>query len=394
MWIFSKTLDELCDEDLQGLVTHGVGEGVSLEFKREAYGSREAEVKEMLRDVCSMANAVGGTLVIGIEEDGEGRALRVVPTSNAEAEANRIIASSVANISERIPGLRSRAIPIQGGHVIVIHIPRSYRKPHMITFQGATDFWVRHDRQKSRMSIAEIRAAITATEDFEMKAEKLIEQRRQILPQPPWRAVFALTGTPLLLEPGRVDISERRLANLLKAPPTFRPQGGVALAYEDRVEPTVRGLKTASGSSQRLEVFRNGHVEFTVSERERIAEYKKELSAWVIRHWAIAEYVRNFVHFLVAFRTLTEITDPYLVGLAMWKCEGSLMKEGIRDPFGIGTANRWEEGDCMVLEPVVAALDEQADGIVRRLVDGFWNAFHFMRCPFFDNEGKFYIPRG
>lgn len=44
----------------------------------------------------------------------------------------------------------------------------------MITFQGATEFWIRHDRQNARMSIAEIRAATRATEDLVAKVDQAL----------------------------------------------------------------------------------------------------------------------------------------------------------------------------------------------------------------------------
>jgi predicted HTH transcriptional regulator len=96
----------------------------------------------MLRDISSMANAEGGALVVGIDEDGEDAAQRLMPVPDAEMQANRIIASCSANIAERIPGLQARPVPIGGGFAIVVRVPRSYRKPHMITFGGVTDFWV------------------------------------------------------------------------------------------------------------------------------------------------------------------------------------------------------------------------------------------------------------
>ena len=53
-------------------------EGGNLEFKQAMYQRKDpAAVKELLRDVNSMANANGGALVIGVEEDGEGTALRL-----------------------------------------------------------------------------------------------------------------------------------------------------------------------------------------------------------------------------------------------------------------------------------------------------------------------------
>jgi len=51
----------------------------------------------------------------------------------------------------------------------------------MITYEKRNELWVRHDRQKSKMSIAEVRTAITATQELAMRVEALVERRKQIV---------------------------------------------------------------------------------------------------------------------------------------------------------------------------------------------------------------------
>src|SRR5438477_3441140 len=132
MWPFAKPLDALRDDDFQALVAAGAREGIGLEFKQAMYDRRDpGHVPEILRDVSSIANAGGGVLLIGMEEDGEGTATRPAPIRDAETEANRLITLCNTHIEERIPGLRAVRVPSGGGDVIVVHIPTSYRKPHM-----------------------------------------------------------------------------------------------------------------------------------------------------------------------------------------------------------------------------------------------------------------------
>jgi hypothetical protein len=59
--------DNIKVADLQELVDAGATESQVLEFKRDAYGSADADKKELLKDVSSFANMHGGHLVIGIE---------------------------------------------------------------------------------------------------------------------------------------------------------------------------------------------------------------------------------------------------------------------------------------------------------------------------------------
>jgi predicted HTH transcriptional regulator len=211
VWIFSKPLDQLAGEDFVFLIANRVRESATLEFKRDVYGANNAGIREMARDVSALANAEGGILIIGMAEDDDGVAKELCGVPEAEIQANRLIASCMANVSERIPGLRALPIPLVSGHVIVAQIPRSYRRPHMITFEGANDFWIRHDRQKSRMSIAEVRTAVTMTEELERKVERFLEDRRRGWAEEE-KTIFVLSATPLLLEEGRIAVTDVRLA--------------------------------------------------------------------------------------------------------------------------------------------------------------------------------------
>ena len=63
--MFTKPVSQLTRQDLdRGL---GVAESDHVEFKRDAYGRRDSDTREFLKDISSMANAVGGFLLIGVE---------------------------------------------------------------------------------------------------------------------------------------------------------------------------------------------------------------------------------------------------------------------------------------------------------------------------------------
>lgn len=391
MWPFTHRLEALTEADLQRLIAAGVRESTTLEFKREMYRRNAKHTREMLRDVAAMANAEGGVLIIGMKEDGQGTAQQLIPVPDAEAEANRLVQLCLAHISERIPGLQARPVPINGGDVVVVRVPRSYRRPHMITFEGVTDFWVRHDRQKSRMSVAELRTAVMATEDAEMKAQRFGKSR--IANALNRRAVIMLGATPLLLEDGRVSVDDARLPRLLRQPPTFRPLVGAALSTPlCDVHPTLRGLAGVTPGIQELEIFRNGHVEFLRFQRELVLEQLQGLPHPTLLEWVVAEYIRNFMHFVAALRDITEIVDPYVVRVAVFNCRGVTMAEAGFDVLGHGNIKEWSEGDHLILDPIITHADEAGDRAAQRIADRFWNAFHFNRCPFFLEDGRFHIP--
>jgi predicted HTH transcriptional regulator len=160
MSVFGKPLDQATEADLQDLVQNQVRERQTLEFKRDPYPSNDKGKREMLRDISAMANAYGGEVLMGLAETGDGIASGVAGISDGERMAQSIESSCLSNIDERIGGLKTQAVLLANRkHVVIIQIPQSLRMPHMVTFQGLNQFWIRHDRQKSRMSTDEIREA-------------------------------------------------------------------------------------------------------------------------------------------------------------------------------------------------------------------------------------------
>ena len=151
-----KRLPDLQVEDLQRLVNDQVQERDTVEYKRDMYGNSDADKREMLKDITSMANHRGGYLLIGIDENDEGIPTNVVgiePGNHVE----RVTSCCLDNVDKRVLGLGIKDIPLGNGRmVIVISIPESINAPHIVTHKGLNQFWKRHGRQKDKMTIDEI----------------------------------------------------------------------------------------------------------------------------------------------------------------------------------------------------------------------------------------------
>lgn len=107
--------------------------------------------------------------------------------------------------------------------------------------------------------------------------------------------------------------------------------------------------------------------------------------------WAVAEVVRNFLHFLVALRAQAGINDPHLVGIWLYNCLGVGLPLRFIGRFGHGPVNQWNEGNDLFVGPMLTHLDAP-DPAAKQLADRFWNAFHFGGCPFFGADGTLAIP--
>ncbi|MEV0307817.1 AlbA family DNA-binding domain-containing protein [Nonomuraea fuscirosea] len=109
---------------LELLSSGQIGEAEDLEYKRELYGNGDSQRRELCKDVAALANTRGGLLVVGIQENDQGRAIALSDVSLSDAEATRMhqtIGSGVHPLPtfEIIP-VENPATPGAGCYVIVV----------------------------------------------------------------------------------------------------------------------------------------------------------------------------------------------------------------------------------------------------------------------------------
>lgn len=159
--MFNKPVEDLEESDLQFLLDHGVYEQRTLEYKLIPRYSLDEERKEFLADVSSFANSSGGYLLIGIKE-AEGRAVELpgVGLMNPDAETLKIESILRDGIQPRIPGIAVKPVLLSSGKfILVLHIPKSWAAPHMITLKSWSRFYARNSAGKYMLDVNEIRSA-------------------------------------------------------------------------------------------------------------------------------------------------------------------------------------------------------------------------------------------
>jgi hypothetical protein len=152
-----KPFDQITRDDINLLVTNQVKENRLIEYKLQLPGPTDKDKKEFLADASSFANAAGGDLLYGVDEerDADGKTTGVsvsVPGLsgiNVDQEIRRFESMMQAGIGPRIASVRIR--PVEGfasGPVLLVRIPKSYSAPHMVTFQEHSRFYSRNNAGK------------------------------------------------------------------------------------------------------------------------------------------------------------------------------------------------------------------------------------------------------
>jgi hypothetical protein len=390
--IFRKPFEEIVQTDLEALI--GLSETQELEFKKEPFERNDEGTREMLRDVASFANASGGYIIVGIETGSDSQAINMVGVSNGEGETRRITDSCLANIGERILGLKARPVPLTDGRfIILIHAPRSTRAPHMITFRGLNQFWKRYGTMKSKMSVEEIKDTCRITMDLRKTLEEfLVERRSKILSRARGRPFMSISATPLIVRDEVIDIFDRELRDLIRNPPYERGGGWSIGGWQD-IRPSLYGL-TASGRSPdsvELEVFRNAHVELRLLIdgrfiRERWTNNGSESP--LLYPFSVIEYPISFLHFVNKVYSTHGQIDPCVIQFGLYNIKGYGLTEGLRPERIVSPPNFWSE-EHLEIPAYQASIPLDVERTAKSLADRLWNAFGFEKAPLFDREGRF-----
>ena len=158
------SLSELASSHIQELIDSEVAENLTLEYKRELPTGQSEQKKEFLFDIAALANAAGGDIVYGIadrradDKQSTGIADRVsgMKLSNVQTETGRLSQLIRDGIAPRLTGVAMKEISHPDGDLLVIRVPRSWNKPHMVTIDGTNKFFGRAAIGKYPMSVDEI----------------------------------------------------------------------------------------------------------------------------------------------------------------------------------------------------------------------------------------------
>jgi len=255
---------------LQRLISGQAVETRDIEYKRETYGKADKDHGEFLADISSFANTSGGDIVIGMDAQ-SGLPTEVSPMTMDEADSEKLRLESIARsgLQPRIFGLDFRAVPVSGGAVIIIRIPRSYNAPHRLVRQGSGHhrFFARSSAGKYEPNVDELRGLFTRAPQL---ADRIRDFRLDRV------AKIAAGDTPTnLQEKDAIAIHivpfaafDKKLSvplsNVFQFFQKFPPLGGTANNFRMNID----GLLTLSNSkpdaaSQRayVQVFRSGIVE-------------------------------------------------------------------------------------------------------------------------------------
>lgn len=200
--MINKPFDLIDKSDIESLTLNQVPESRTLDYKEKLPGDTGDDKKEFLADVSSFANASGGDLIYGIQEqrDSKGqptglpKIIKGLDGINTDTEIRRLENIIRDGIAPRISNVQLAAIEgFSKGTVIIIRIPKSWVSPHMVTFKNHSRFYSRNSAGKYPLDVTEIRSAFALSESLPEKIRNFRDERI---------AKIVAGETPVLLSSG------------------------------------------------------------------------------------------------------------------------------------------------------------------------------------------------
>lgn len=381
-------LQAMSEADLRSLIEGAAAESLTIEYKRDTYGGDDRSKAEFLADVSSLANTLGGDLIIGIDAPG-GVPTALSPfTGDADVERLRFEQMARSGLEPRIPNLQTRAVPVQGGFVLVLRVPRSYVRPHRIIFGGRNRFVARSSAGKYDPNVAELRALFASGPDMAERMRAFRFDRTS-------RVVAGETVVPLLdscfLVLHLVPFSHFAMPpafSLTEVTHDLFAPIGTSHAADWRVN--FDGFLTLSNENQGrhrayVQVFRTGAVEAVAASIAR--------SDGGIHIGHVGHYVVDYTRRLAVDLQSCGVEPPLAVMASLIGVRGRLLASefSVWDQEG-QTADRDELHLTEVVLEEICNSNPDCAKVLRPTLNHLANAAGLIVSPFFDQDGN-YAPR-
>jgi hypothetical protein len=390
--------------DVEDLIKAKLPEGQRLEYKQALHLDTPTQKAEVAKDVSGLANAQGGLLFFGIEEDDseEPLPLRILPL-NEEGLQTRL-EDILDSALEPKASFHAATVRVEGGTGIVMRVEPRSGNPMMVQSYGQHRYFRRRGTRTMPMSGTEVAESFSQAQARETglhtalaslplvaritrdRSMDEISLRAEGLLVPVWiplaAVVVAAIDAPRPLFP--VDAMSRDaypedFEGKLRDPMLgIRPQGRwtiTALGLREEENYTEREGQSPGLIRRRISIFREGVVEWVC----RYAEDDHRIPGITLG---------GDVHDVLAYAASIFTEAGYYGRLqATIRIENAdLARPYIPDGWDLAVHAVGHEWVGVTSEVSVDELRANPLPTVRSAMDVIWQGFGVERCPYFDRE--------
>ncbi len=245
--LLAKPLRDLTPNDLAQFI--GSTEDNDLEFKgplpwrdkgsEEPWTAGKGDLgdytkREIVKEVIALANAGGGTLFVGIDEDpgNTGTASAIRPLPRVDDLAERLSRALDALVDPRLPQVEVRGIVTDStSGVVAIRVGESWLRPHKHIYAGHC--YVRRGKNAEPMSMREVRDMIYLGDKGAAEIDRRFAERSKLLNDSILGLTktfgFRITGQPLV--PLHLGRATKETARMMQTSERVARRGNLAVRW-------------------------------------------------------------------------------------------------------------------------------------------------------------------
>lgn len=434
----NRRISEITPQELIDLIGNQE-ENLWIDFKKQDYykdpKDPDKRRREICKDVTAMANAEGGYILIGVDENAKiAQGFFTVPDAKKVAES--INAICLQYIDPRIPNLEVERYPLKLKNkdidLVIIHIPPSGMRPHSFEWKNTTNFVKRYGDIVREFPVSELiqdllvsynppimsqiesqlasilrntqreRRDSTSAQDNALDAEeegeliRIMELRfNEAISDQPYYRIFA---APKELNPDAVDTRSENIRNILQNPPNIRYAGfGVTGILERDMVRFSEGIKGSNMGSGEIFLLKNGFLEVQCPLLNTHFQWRREeakISTPWLYPYVVCEFPVSFLKLVKGIYEASGINSSLTIQQEYHNLRGFMFPKG--HPSNIGfSAFQDERNVYKDLHPIISkqivSHDFETDQTAYELVKDVYKDFGLDERSifFFDENGNF-----
>jgi len=382
-------LTKISEKNLQDLIDNKVFENKELDYKDYTFSKGKMEEKDktkLAQEIVAFANADGGTIVIGIQEDDNRLPTAITGAGFTLKEYDNWLSSCrqliLSRIRPHLHGIEYTPVELSDETIaIIISIPKSFARPHSFWDGNKDTFYIRYANGKSYMDIDDLRKQFLNLSYVQSQIKQFRNDRiSQILANESIGDVGAEAKIVIHIIP-EWSFELGNIVDLQKVernPHSLEPISGDS--WDDRYNADgfcmVHSEYDSDLTHTYTQIFHNGTIEAV--EIRLFSRYKeKQVYNWNQTQGAIIEAIGRYGKLL---QTLG-VPKPWHIYATI------LNAKGYNAESGWGSSQKITQNIVNSLDGIWKD-DNSLDYAVKPIFDSLSNAFGFSHSSCFDENGK------
>ena len=394
--MYNYNFKSITKEVLHALIDNQAVEDQQLEFKGYDFTNGKVSDKEkndLLKEITSLANAEGGLIIIGIDEEGKGVAskFRDVGCSLSDFDGIQLAIQQamLAKVRPRMYGIKMKAIEVADDKIaIIINVPKSFNRPHAVNDGNKDNFYIRHSNGVTHMSVDDLRKQFVFSSSFKFEMKNFRQERiGMILGN---ECIGNLTdGAKVLLHiiplwsldyGNNIDIKQIQRDSYSEKAIPISGSGWEHRYNSDGYCVCGRDWETKTINTY-TQVFRNGIIEAVdIRMMNYNGQFKGQVYDWRKTETTVYEAIQRYSDLLQQFN----IPKPWYIFISFLNAKGFRS-----DNFYSGTTESIDRDLIHATECLWNDDNQTLSNVLKQTLDSLANTFGMSQSPSYDNQGNY-----